>query len=205
MPKEQMKRFFDLFFALFLFFFFSPLFFVAVILVKLSSPGPIFYRHPRVGKNHKLFNCLKFRTMYIDADQKLKTLLANNLELRREWDTYYKLKVDPRVTFFGKWLRKSSLDELPQILNVLKGEMSIVGPRPLTENEVSCYLKARADKILSVRPGLTSLWIVMGRNRLTLEERISLEELYIEKQSFLLDLSLIIKTAFRIFFPKGAY
>lgn len=143
--------------------------------------------------------------MYIDADQKLKTLLANNLELRREWDTYYKLKVDPRVTFFGKWLRKSSLDELPQILNVLKGEMSIVGPRPLTENEVSCYLKARADKILSVRPGLTSLWIVMGRNRLTLEERISLEELYIEKQSFLLDLSLIIKTAFRIFFPKGAY
>ncbi|HLB53221.1 MAG TPA: sugar transferase [Chlamydiales bacterium] len=200
-----MKRLFDLLFALFLLIVASPFFFIIALLVKGSSPGPIFYAHGRVGRSGRPFRCLKFRTMYLDADQKLKAVLLSDPLLFQEWQTYYKLKSDPRITFIGKWLRKTSLDELPQILNVLLGEMSIVGPRPLTQDEVTRYLKEKAGKILSVRPGLTTLWVVQGRNRLTLEERISLEELYVEKQSFWLDLKLIFKTAVSIFSMKGAY
>ncbi|MDE3055137.1 MAG: sugar transferase [Verrucomicrobiota bacterium] len=200
-----MKRLFDLFFALFLLMLFSPLFILAPLLIKLSSRGPIFYSHPRVGIHGKPFGCLKFRTMYPDAEKMLHKLLQNDPVLKKEWETYYKLKKDPRITPVGRWLRKTSLDEVPQILNVLFGEMSIVGPRPLTQEEVVHYLKEKAKKILSVRPGLTTLWIVKGRNQFTLEERISLEELYVERQSFWLDLSLIAKTALRVVFPKGAY
>ena len=201
----MIKRCFDISFSLLALILGFPIFFFCAIAVKLSSPGPIFYSHLRVGRNGAPFNCLKFRTMYSDADRKLNMLLKDNPPLLQEWKTYYKLKADPRVTLIGKWLRKSSLDELPQFINVLKGEMSMVGPRPLTQEEVTQYLKERASKILSVRPGLTTLWTVQGRNRFTLEERILLEELYVDTQSFWLDLRLILQTALRIFFPKGAY
>lgn len=201
----MIKRLFDLFFAFFLLGLTFPFFLLTALLVKCSSKGPIFYGHPRVGFLGKPFDCLKFRTMYPDASQRLKILLSNNPSLQKEWQTYYKLKNDPRITPIGRWLRKTSLDELPQILNVLRGEMSIVGPRPLTQDEVTHYLKDKAEKILSVRPGLTTLWIVKGRNTLTLEERITLEELYVERQSFWLDLSLIMRTVLKIVFPKGAY
>jgi exopolysaccharide production protein ExoY len=143
--------------------------------------------------------------MHIDADQKLQALLASDPSLMQEWKTYYKLKADPRVTSLGKWLRKTSLDELPQFINVFLGHMSLVGPRPLTQDEVVNYLKDKATKILSVRPGLTSLWIVKKRNGFTLQERIKLEEFYVDHQSFWLDLRLIFQTAIRIIFPKGAY
>jgi len=143
--------------------------------------------------------------MHSDADLKLQALLASNPILMQEWKTYYKLKTDPRITSIGKWLRKTSLDELPQFINVFLGDMSLVGPRPLTEDEVVHYLKDKAAKILSVRPGLTSLWIVKGRNRFTLKERIRLEEFYVDHRSFWLDLRLILQTAIRMIFPKGAY
>ena len=143
--------------------------------------------------------------MHSDADEKLKMLLKTNPLFMQEWKTYYKLKADPRITPIGKWLRKTSLDELPQFINVFKGDMSLVGPRPLTQDEVANYLKEKAVKILSIRPGLTSLWIVKGRNRFTLEERIQLEEFYVDHRNFWLDLGLILQTAIRMIFPKGAY
>ena len=199
------KRVFDLLFSLFILLLSSPFFLLCMLLVKCSSAGPVFYAHTRVGCNRKLFSCLKFRTMYQNAETRLEPLLASDPALMKEWTTYFKLKEDPRITFAGKFLRKTSLDELPQIWNVLKGEMSIVGPRPLTEHEVTHYLKSKASTILSVRPGLTTLWITQGRNGLSLEERIALEEYYVAHRSFWLDCKLIVQTALLMLFPKGAY
>lgn len=199
------KRFFDILFSLIILILAAPFFLLCMLIVKFSSPGPIFYAHPRIGCNGKRFGCFKFRTMYRDADAKLKPLLASDPALMNEWKTYFKLKVDPRITPIGKFLRKTSLDELPQFWNVLKGDMSIVGPRPLTEHEVTHYVKEKASKILSVRPGLTTLWITQGRNGLSLEERIAMEEFYVTNRTFWLDCKLIAKTIFHIIFPKGAY
>ncbi|PIS01995.1 MAG: exopolysaccharide biosynthesis protein [Chlamydiae bacterium CG10_big_fil_rev_8_21_14_0_10_42_34] len=199
------KRIFDIFLSLVFLTLFAPFFVICMIAVKLSSPGPIFYSHQRVGCNGKQFGCLKFRTMYQNADAKLLPLLASNPQLKKEWKTFYKLKVDPRITPIGKFLRKTSLDELPQIWNVLKGDMSVVGPRPLTQHEVMHYLKDKADTVLSVRPGLTTLWIILGRNGLSLEKRLELEEYYVNNRSFWLDCKLIFKTALIMVFPKGAY
>ncbi len=201
----MIKRLFDVCFSLGALLLFSPLFLVCMIAVKFSSPGAVFYSHSRVGCKGKMFGCFKFRTMYVDADAKLEPLLASNPMLREEWRTYFKLKDDPRITPVGKFLRKTSLDELPQIWNVFRGDMSVVGPRPLTQHEVTYYLKEKAGKILSVRPGLTTLWITQGRNRLSLEERIELEEYYVNHRTFWLDLKLIFQTAFQMIFPKGAY
>ena len=199
------KRLFDIFFSFFLLLLAAPVFLICMVAVRLSSSGPIFYAHPRIGCNGRPFGCFKFRTMYPDADRRLQPLLASDPLLMKEWKTYFKLKEDPRITFVGKFLRKTSLDELPQIWNVLRGDMSIVGPRPLTQHEVTHYLKAKASKILSVRPGLTTLWIIQGRNRLSLEERIALEEFYVNHRSFWLDCKLIVRTIFLMIFPKGAY
>lgn len=143
--------------------------------------------------------------MIEDADVKLQPILAANPLLMQEWNTYFKLKEDPRITPIGKFLRKTSLDELPQIWNVFRGDMSIVGPRPLTQHEVVHYLKEKAATVLSVRPGLTTLWITQGRNTLSLERRIELEEYYVTHRTFWLDCKLIFQTAFLMIFPKGAY
>jgi undecaprenyl-phosphate galactose phosphotransferase len=199
------KRIFDIFFSLVILLLSAPFFLISILIVKLSSPGPVFYAHSRIGLNGKPFGCFKFRTMYQNADAKLQPLLASDPALMKEWQTYFKLKVDPRITPIGKFLRKTSLDELPQIWNVFKGDMSVVGPRPLTEHEVIHYLKDRAAKILSVRPGLTTLWITQGRNGLSLEARILLEEYYVANRSFWLDCKLIVQTALLMIFPKGAY
>lgn len=199
------KRIFDIVFSLFAMSLAAPFFLLCALIVKCSSPGKVFYAHPRIGCNGKPFRCWKFRTMYRDADAKLKPLLASDPVLMNEWKTYFKLKVDPRITPIGKFLRKTSLDELPQLYNVLKGDMSIVGPRPLTSHEVTHYLKERASKILSIKPGLTSLWITQGRNGLSLEERIAMEEYYVLNRTFWLDCKLIFKTLLLMIFPKGAY
>lgn len=199
------KRLFDIAFSLIVLILAAPFFLLSIVIVKLSSPGPVFYSHVRVGWKGKTFGCWKFRTMYQDADAKLQPLLASDPMLMQEWQTYFKLKVDPRITPIGKILRKTSLDELPQIWNVLRGDMSVVGPRPLTEHEVIHYLKDKAPAILSVRPGLTTLWITEGRNRLSLEERVALEEYYVNHRSFWFDCKLIARTVWIMLFPNGAY
>jgi lipopolysaccharide/colanic/teichoic acid biosynthesis glycosyltransferase len=199
------KRFFDIVFSFFFLVLGSPFFLVCMIAVKASSQGPIFYAHSRVGRNGKMFGCWKFRTMIQNADAQLQLLLSANPELMHEWATYFKLKEDPRITAIGKFLRKTSLDELPQVWNVFVGDMSVVGPRPLTQHEVTQYVQGRADQILSLRPGLTTLWIVEGRNLFTIQQRVELETEYVKNRSFWLDCKLIVKTALIMIFPKGAY
>lgn len=198
------KRLFDLLFSILVLTLGFPVFLLLATAIKLTSPGPIFYSCTRIGRNNIPFTCYKFRTMYSDAEAKLQLLLTSDVRLLQEWKTYFKLRHDPRITPFGKWLRKTSLDELPQFFNVLRGDMSLVGPRPLTQTEIIYYLKENAPKLLSVRPGLTSLWAIQGRNQLTLEQRIALELQYINTRTFLLDLRLILQTFLAMLFPKGA-
>ncbi len=199
------KRVFDIVFSLGAILFFLVPGVVIALLIKLTSPGRIFYSSKRVGKDGQQIFCWKFRTMYQDADKKLLELLRENPKLKQEWETYFKLKDDPRISRIGKILRKTSLDELPQFYNVLKGDLSVVGPRPVTEEEIQKYFGSKASKILSVRPGLTGIWQTSGRSLLTFEERIQLEESYIDRQSLTLDLRIICKTIPAMFFTKGAF
>lgn len=199
------KRIFDILFSLGAILFFLPLGLIIALLIKGTSPGPIFYSCKRVGKDGQPIYCWKFRTMCQDADKKLQEILQQNPQLKQEWDTYYKLKDDPRVSGIGKILRKTSLDELPQFWNVLMGDLSVVGPRPVTEEEIQKYFGEKASKILSVRPGLTGIWQTSGRSLLTFEERIRLEESYIEMQSLIFDLKIICKTIPMIFISRGAF
>lgn len=199
------KRLFDIFFSLFALVIFAPFFVLIGTILKVSSKGPIFYKSRRLGKDFKDIYCLKFRTMHTLADQKLFDLLEKHPSLKKEWQLYQKLKDDPRIHPFGKFLRKTSLDEIPQFLNVLKGDLSLVGPRPFDSNQVEKYLGKKAKKFLSVKPGLTGLWQVSGRNLLTMHERLLMEEYYIDHKSFLMDLKLVLKTIPVFFFPKGAF
>lgn len=200
-----MKRIFDIFFSFFAILLFLPVGLIVMLMIKLSSKGPIFYACQRVGIGGRVIWCWKFRTMCLNAEEKLKKLLASDLKLKEEWERYFKLKNDPRISAVGKFLRKTSLDELPQFWNVLKGDLSVVGPRPVTEEEVKRYFGEKAGKILSVRPGLTGIWQTSGRSLLTFEERLRLEESYVDQQSLFLDLRIICKTIPVIFFPKGAF
>lgn len=199
------KRVFDVLFSLGAMIFFLPLGIIVALLIKITSPGPIFYSSKRVGKDGHPIYCWKFRTMFENADKKLFDLLKENPKLKQEWDTYFKLKEDPRISSLGKILRKTSLDELPQFYNVLKGDLSVVGPRPVTQEEIRKYFGQKASKILSVRPGLTGIWQTSGRSLLTFEERVRLEESYIDRQSLTLDLRIIFKTIPAMFFTKGAF
>lgn len=199
------KRIFDALFSVGAILFFLPLGIAVAALIKLTSSGSIFYRSRRVGKGGQPIECWKFRTMVLGADKRLLEILQENPKLKKEWDTYFKLKDDPRVSGIGKILRKTSLDELPQFWNVLKGDLSVVGPRPVTEEEIKKYFGVKAAKILSVRPGLTGIWQTSGRSLLTFEERIRLEESYVDRQSLIFDLKIIFKTIPMIFISKGAF
>lgn len=200
------KRMFDLIFSIFCLIMGSPLFLLIAACIYLTSPGKVVYSHQRIGRGGKPFRCYKFRTMYSDADRRLKEILESNPQLREEWERSYKLKNDPRVTHFGAFLRKTSLDELPQFWNVLKGDLSIVGPRPVVQEEVEKYLGVKAYKILSIRPGLTGPWQVSGRSDINCyQKRIALDEAYVDQQSFSGDLKLIAKTIPAMLLTKGAY
>jgi undecaprenyl-phosphate galactose phosphotransferase len=212
MSKRPGKRIFDLFFSISILILGSPIYLFIALLVKCTSTGPIFYKGLRMGQNGKLIECWKFRTMCLNAEEKLQHILQTCPELNEEWKKYFKLKNDPRLTPIGKFLRKSSLDELPQIWNVLKGDLSVVGPRPIAIEkreaaleEIRSHFGDKTDKILSVKPGLTCIWQIKGRNLLTFQERILLEEKYVDTQSFGLDLFIILKTIPIILFPKGAF
>ncbi len=199
------KRTFDIIFSLTGLIILSPLFLFVAILIKLTSKGPIIYSQERIGRGGLVFKCHKYRTMRCDAEMQLNQLLECNPELLKEWKNNRKLKKDPRVTKIGVYLRKTSLDELPQLWNVLKGDLSLVGPRPVLKEELISHYKSKAEKILSVRPGITGLWQISGRNHLKYEKRIFLDEKYVEEQSLLLDLRILIKTIPVVFQGNGAY
>ena len=181
-----------------------PLTLVVAILVKCTSKGPVFYGHKRIGKNGREFKCWKFRSMVIDADKQLEKILAENPEMRAEWEKDRKFTNDPRVTPIGKFLRKTSLDEFPQFFNILVGQMSFIGPRPVTKPELEKY-GDMADFILSVQPGLSGMWQISGRSDTGYEERITLDSYYIQNWSIWLDLWIIIKTVYVVIKGKGAY
>jgi undecaprenyl-phosphate galactose phosphotransferase len=171
----------------------SPLMLLVAWLTWRRDGAPIFFAHYRVGFDGKLFRCLKFRTMYRDAEQMLADLLRDDPQARAEWARDQKLTNDPRITPVGNFLRRTSLDELPQLFNVLRGEMNLVGPRPITVAELTRYGRVRWH-YLSVRPGLTGLWQVSGRNNTTYEERVALDRRYVEQHSIWLDLRILFKT-----------
>lgn len=203
---SPVKRIFDITFSLIILIAGLPLFLLIGLLILTSSPGKIIYSHPRIGRGGKSFLCYKFRTMYTDADHRLKEILDANPPLKLEWEQTFKLKYDPRITFIGTFLRKTSLDELPQFWNVIKGDLSIVGPRPVIREEVEKYLGPKASKILSIRPGLTGPWQVSGRSDINCyQKRVELDEYYVNHQSFFWDLKLIAKTIPVMISSKGAY
>jgi len=205
---NSLKRGFDVLFSLIAMLLGLPLFAFIALLVKLSSSGPIFYCSLRIGRKGRLFKFWKFRTMHRDADQRLEVMLNSDPALKREWKKYFKLRNDPRLTKIGHFLRKTSLDELPQFWNVLIGDLSIVGPRPYLPREaetIRAVLKQDMEKMFSVRPGLTGIWQTSGRSHLTFKERVLLEVSYAEQRSFFFDLKLIAKTLPILFFQKGAF
>ena len=199
-----LKRLLDIFLILLLLPLLIPLMLILSFLVKVTSKGPVFYAHKRVGKNGKEIKCWKFRSMNINAQQMLEEILATDPVRRAEWEKDRKFVDDPRVTKFGKFLRKTSLDELPQLFNILFGDMSLVGPRPVTEPELDKYGKYK-DYVLSVVPGLTGMWQVSGRSDTGYEERISFDTYYIQNWSIWLDIWILIKTVWVVLKGKGAY
>ena len=203
---RTLKRIGDIVFSLIVLTLGSPIFILIAILVKLSSPGSVFYIQKRVGRNYREFGCIKFRTMYKDADDLLPNLLEKYPLMRKEFEKDFKLRQDPRITKLGRFLRRSSLDELPQFFNVLKGEMSVVGPRPIVNNEIIKY-SLFMEEVISVRPGLTGLWQVSGRNNLSYKKRVELDLFYARNRNFLLDLEIIILTLGVLLFPmdRGAF
>lgn len=181
-----------------------PLVVLIAILVKCTSKGKIFYGHKRIGKNGKEITAWKFRSMVMDADKRLKELLENNPDMKREWDEHQKLEHDPRITSIGKFLRKTSLDELPQLFNILLGEMSFVGPRPVTEPEREKYGDT-FKYIFSVTPGLSGMWQISGRSSTGYDDRIFLDTFYIQNWSIWLDIWIILQTFIVVVTGKGAY
>jgi len=198
------KRGMDLFLATVAGLLLAPLFLFLAVAIKLTSPGPIFFGHERVGMGNTRFRAWKFRTMVQGAEGMIEEYLCNHPELRDEWERDHKLKNDPRVTKLGKFMRKWSIDELPQIWNVLCGEMSTVGPRPIVPNEIATYGN-HFESFCTVLPGMTGLWQVCGRNNTTFDVRIQLGMYYIHHWSPWLDLYLIAKTIRTVLFAKGAY
>ena len=171
----------------------APLLLAIAVLIRVTVGGPVLFRHRRIGFGGQQFSCLKFRTMVLNADEILHVYLHSNAEAALEWATCQKLKRDPRTTFLGEMLRKSSLDELPQLLNILRGEMSCVGPRPITVDELKRYGSV-ADAYLKARPGLTGLWQVNGRNKVDYSRRISLDAQYLSRWSMWSDLVILVWT-----------
>ena len=181
-----------------------PLLFYIAVAVKLSSRGPIIYGHERIGRGGRRFRAWKFRTMFENAGDLLEYYLEQHPELRLEWEQDQKLRYDPRVTRIGRFIRKTSLDELPQLWNVIRGQMSLVGPRPIVMAEVDKY-GPYYELYTIVKPGITGLWQVSGRNNTTYEERVQLDAYYVRNWSPWLDAYLLLKTVRIVLFAKGAY
>lgn len=196
------KRVVDLVFATLAIIALSPLFILIAALVSTSG-GPVLYRHARIGKNGKSFDCLKFSTMIPGATECLEEYLSYHPQARAEWESTRKLTFDPRATAVGNLLRRTSLDELPQLFNVLMGDMSLVGPRPVTAPELN-YYGDKADLYRSVRPGITGLWQISGRNDVSYEQRVALDARYVREQSLWRDISILLRTPRVVLARTGA-
>lgn len=199
-----LKRWFDVLGAAAAIVLLLPLFGLIALAIKLWDRGPIFYRHKRIGVGGGAFDCLKFRTMVVNSDEVLGRHLAADGEAAREWEETRKLKRDPRVTPLGSSMRKTSIDELPQLVNILKGDMSFVGPRPIVTAEVPKY-GACIEHYLRARPGLTGPWQISGRNDVDYATRVALDRTYVEEWSLWRDLAIIAKTARVVVNARGCY
>lgn len=199
-----LKRAFDVTMAVSALVFISPIFLLLMLLVKVTDPGPIFFGHRRIGHNGQTFRCLKFRTMMTDGDRVLQAYLQQNPKAQEEWLATRKLQNDPRVTVVGAVLRKLSLDELPQLLNIIRGEMSVVGPRPVVEDELEMY-EGAAVYYLQSRPGLTGLWQVSGRNDVSYASRVAFDTHYVKNWSLRNDMLIIARTIPAVCFSRGSY
>ena len=206
MDYKTIKRFLDIVFSFLLIIFLTPLFLIIGVIIKINSKGPVLYTQKRIGKDNITFSCYKFRTMHPEANYLLKEILIKNPNFKNEFEETRKIINDPRITKIGKFLRFSSLDELPQIVNVLRGDMSFIGPRPIVKSEIKKYGND-FKKVFSIKPGISGLWQVSGRNKLSYSKRVELDIFYSENISFLLDIKIFIKTILVILFPyeKGAF
>jgi Undecaprenyl-phosphate galactose phosphotransferase WbaP len=202
-PTYFAKRAFDIVGAVLLGLILSPLILAIVTFIRIEGQ-PVLFWHKRVGLGGRTFHCLKFRTMVRNAEQVLRHLLNEHPELRDEWTKNFKLRKDPRITVTGRILRLTSLDELPQLWNVLRGEMSLVGPRPIVRAELLRYGRD-ASKYLAVKPGLTGLWQVKGRSDTTYRRRVAMDKFYIQNQCMLLDLYILAATPAAVLRRNGAY
>lgn len=201
---DAATRAFDIAVALAVLLFALPLLLAIAVCVKLQDGGPIIFAHERIGRNGRSFKCLKFRSMRRDAAQRLEAILESDPVARAEWQADHKLKNDPRVTLTGGFLRRSSLDELPQLINVLRGQMSIVGPRAIVAAEAPRYGR-RFASYCSVRPGITGLWQVSGRNDVSYRRRVAMDTIYARNRSFAWDVKLLLLTAPAVIFASGSY
>jgi len=196
-------RLLDLALALSAIIFLAPLMLVVAACVYIVDPGPILFGHRRLGKHGRAFRCWKFRSMVVDADARLRELLEDDPVARAEWEADHKLRTDPRITKIGHFLRKSSLDELPQFFNVLFGEMSLVGPRPIVGDEIIKYGRYFAN-YCSVRPGITGLWQISGRNDISYRRRVAIDVAYVKSKSLRLDLGILLATVPCVMARRGA-
>ena len=200
-----LKRFLDIVLSIFLIIMLSPIFIIIAFLIKVNTRGPIIFLHKRVGRNKKTFLCAKFRTMHPESEYILEKLLSQNEKVKEEYFENFKIINDPRITNIGKFLRLTSLDELPQLINVIKGEMSLIGPRPITDEEIKKYGSSFRE-VFSIRPGMTGLWQVSGRNKLSYKRRVMLDLIYVKTVNPLMDLRILLRTIGVILFPfdRGA-
>jgi len=200
---NRLKRAVDVIGALVLLMIFLPTMLLVALVVQRDG-GPVLYRHGRLGARGKTFDCLKFRTMHVNSQAMLESLLDGDPDARAEWERDFKLRRDPRITPIGRILRKSSLDELPQLINVLRGDMSLVGPRPIVEKEVVRY-EDQYEFYKQCRPGLTGLWQVSGRNKTDYQRRVELDTTYVQNWTLTTDIVLILKTPMVVLKGDGAY
>jgi len=205
-PHTEWKRGFDILFSLAVLVLTSPLFLIVSLLIKFEDRGPVIYRHKRITAAGKEFDCLKFRTMRIGAENELQRLLAEDPGMREEWEQTFKLKNDPRITRIGRFLRKTSLDEFPQFINVLRGDMSVVGARPIVGGELTAFYRESAGRYCSMKPGITGPWQVSKRSDIDdYQERVDLDDWYILNYSLWTDIKIIVRTVYIMFKRDGAY
>ena len=196
----KVKRILDCILATIALIILSPIYLIIAIAVKIDSKGPVFFKHTRIGKNGKIIKIYKYRTMVTNAEELIKQFTPEQM---KEYKENFKLENDPRITKVGKFLRKTSLDELPQLLNIIQGDLALIGPRPVVKKELEKYGK-NAEKFLSVTPGLTGNWAASGRSNTTYEERMEMELWYVDHISFITDVKIFFKTIIAVIKKEGA-